>query len=138
VRKVAIMLGMAMLLVIVAAGAALAVTKQCGNNLPCEGTENEDTLYERQGTVRDVIYGFGAHDVIDANTFNFDKDRLFGGDQGDKLLANDGDGRDVVKGGDGRDVCLVDQGDRTVNCEERRDVAGPEGLEVGANSIPSE
>jgi hypothetical protein len=132
-RKLAIMLGMVMLLVVVAAGAAMAVTKQCGDNLPCEGTNNEDTLYEREGTVRDVIYGFGAHDVLDANTFNFDRDRVFGGDQGDKLLTNDGDGRDVVKGGPGRDVCLVDRGDRTVNCEVRRDAQGPE--DIGVDSF---
>lgn len=37
-RKLAIMLGMAMLLVVVAAGVAMAVTKQCNNNLPCKGT----------------------------------------------------------------------------------------------------
>src|SRR3712207_9468548 len=91
--------GMAMLLVMVAAGVAMAVTKQCNNNLPCEGTKNDDTLYERQGSKRDVIYGFKGEDVIDANTFNFDRDRVFGGDQGDKLLVNDGDGRDVAKGG---------------------------------------
>jgi hypothetical protein len=124
------MLGVAMLLVMVAAGVAMARTAQC-NDIPCNGTQNEDTLYERQGTVRDAIYGFGAHDVLDANTFNFDRDRLYGGDQGDKLLTNDGDGRDVARGGAGRDVCLVDRGDRTVNCEERRDVSGPE--DVGAD-----
>ena len=64
-----------MLLVVVAAGVAMAVTKQCNNNLPCEGTKNDDTLYERQGSKRDVIYGFKGEDVIDANTFNFDRDR---------------------------------------------------------------
>ena len=129
-RKLAIMLGMAMLLVVVAAGVAMAVTKQCNNNLPCEGTKNDDTLYERQGSKRDVIYGFKGEDVIDANTFNFDRDRVFGGDQGDKLLVNDGDGRDVAMGGAGRDVCLIDEGDRAVNCEEVRDNVGAESTEI--------
>lgn len=131
-RRIAVVLGLAMLFALVAAGAALAVTKTCGG-IPCNGTDNEDTLYERKGTVRDVIYGFDEEDVIDANTFNFDKDRVFGGDRGDKLLVNDGDGRDVVKGGMGRDVCFIDPGDRAVNCEVTRDDAGPEGTGVAAD-----
>ncbi len=128
-RRVMIMLGMAALLACMAAGVAVAAErfneKDC-NNVPCKGTDNEDLLHERQGTVRDVIYGLGDHDVLDANNFSNDKDRLLGGDSGDKILANDGDGRDVAKGGAGRDICYVDRGDRTVNCNEvRRD--GPTG-----------
>lgn len=122
-------LGLAMLLALVAAGAAMAVTKTCGDT-GCNGTENDDTLYERKGTVQDSIFGLGGEDVIDANTFNFDKDRVFGGDRGDKLLVNDGDGRDLVKGGAGRDVCFIDPGDRAVNCEVTRDDQGPEGTSV--------
>lgn len=128
-RRIAMVMGLAMLFALVAAGAALAVTKTCGG-IPCNGTDNEDTLYERKGTVRDVINGFGGEDVIDANTFNFDKDRVIGGDRGDKLLVNDGDSRDLVKGGMGRDVCFIDPGDRAVNCEVTRDDAGPEGTSV--------
>jgi hypothetical protein len=110
------LLGMMMLLVLVAAGAALAVTKTCGS-VPCRGTNNDDVLHERTGTVPDRILGMGGHDVIDANNFGFDKDVLKGGAVGDKLLANDGDGRDVLRGGMGRDVCYVDPGDVTRNCE---------------------
>ena len=135
-RRIAMVVGLAMLFAMVAAGAALAVTKTC-QNVPCTGTQNEDLLYEREGTVRDAIYGFGEEDVIDANTFNFDKDRVFGGDRGDKLLVNDGDGRDVVKGGMGRDVCFVDEGDRAVNCEVTRDDAGPEGTGVTGDISPA-
>jgi Ca2+-binding RTX toxin-like protein len=62
------------------------------------------------------MYGKDGKDVLDANNFNFDRDRLYGGDRADKILANDGDGRDVAKGGQGRDICYVDPGDRTVNC----------------------
>ena len=125
-------LGLAMVFAMVAAGAALAVTKTCGG-IPCNGTDNEDLLYEREGTVRDAIYGMREEDVIDANTFNFDRDRVFGGDRGDKLLVNDGDGRDVVKGGQGRDVCLIDPGDRTVNCEVVRDNKGGEGTRIAGD-----
>ena len=125
-RRVMIMLGMAALLACMAAGVAVAAErfneKDC-NNVPCRGTDNEDLLHERQGTVGDVIYGLGGHDVLDANNFRNDNDRLFGGDSGDKILANDGDGRDVAKGGAGRDICYVDPGDRTVGCNVVRDEA---------------
>lgn len=134
-RRIAMVVGLAMLFAMVAAGAALAVTKTCGG-IPCNGTDNEDTLYERKGTVKDAIYGFDGKDVIDANTFNFDRDRVFGGDRGDKLLVNDGDGRDVVKGGAGRDVCLIDPGDRAVNCEVVRDNKGGEGTRVDGDVGP--
>jgi hypothetical protein len=115
-RRLVIMLGLVMLLATVAAGVAIAQTKRC-NDIPCFGTENEDVLYERRGTVKDAIYALGDHDVISANDFNFDRDRLFGDGGRDKLLTNDGDGRDVAKGGKGRDRCFVDPGDRVVNCE---------------------
>jgi RTX calcium-binding nonapeptide repeat (4 copies) len=115
-RRLLLMMGMVMLIAVMATGVALAVTKQC-TDIPCNGTDNEDVLHERNGTVKDAIYGMGAHDVLDANNFSRDRDRLFGGDQGDKLLANDRDGRDVLRGGMGRDRCFGDRGDRFVNCE---------------------
>ena len=127
-RRVGMMLGMALLLACMAAGAAVAADRfneiNCENrNLPCNGTNDRDLMHERQGTVKDVIYGKGGKDVLDANNFNFDRDRLYGGDSGDKILANDGDGRDVAKGGKGRDICYVDPGDRTVGCNVVRDNA---------------
>jgi hypothetical protein len=115
-RRLMLMMGMVMLIAVMVTGVALAVTKTCGDNLPCEGTKNEDILHERHGTVKDVIYGFQAHDILDANNFSHERDRLYGGDQPDKLLANDGDGRDVLRGGRGRDRCFGDPGDRFVNC----------------------
>jgi hypothetical protein len=115
-HRLAIMLGVVMLLAVMAAGVALAREAQC-QNIPCNGTDNEDVLSERDGTVKDAIYGFKAHDVLDANNFFSDRDRLYGGDQGDKLLANDRDGRDVLRGGAGRDRCFGDPGDQFVNCE---------------------
>ena len=126
-RRAMMVVGMALLLACMAAGVAAAAErfndKDCGPNaLPCNGTNGDDLIHERQGTVRDAIYGKDGHDVLDANNFNKDRDRLYGGDRGDKILANDGDGRDVAKGGAGRDVCYVDPGDRTVNCNVvRRD-----------------
>jgi hypothetical protein len=114
-RKLAMLLGLVMLLVVAAAGIAVAVEKNC-TTIPCNGTDNEDILHERDGTVKDAMYGFGAHDILDANNFSRDRDRLFGGAQGDKLLANDRDGRDVLRGGKGHDRCFGDPGDRFVNC----------------------
>jgi Ca2+-binding RTX toxin-like protein len=117
-RRLVTMLGMVMLIAMMAAGVAVAVTKTCGNNLPCEGTDNDDVLYERIGNKRDHIDGFDGRDVIDANTFNRDTDILHGGEGRDRLLTNDADGRDLAHGGRGRDVCWVNAGDRTRNCQE--------------------
>jgi hypothetical protein len=115
-RRLMMMLGMVMLIAVMAAGVAVAIEKNC-NAIPCNGTDNEDILHERDGTVKDAIYGFKAHDILDANNFSHERDRLYGGAQGDKLLANDRDGRDVLRGGAGRDRCFGDRGDRLVNCE---------------------
>jgi len=121
-RRLMMLLGMVVLIAVMATGVAVAVTKTC-NNIPCNGTDNEDVLHEREGSVRDAIYGYKAHDVLDANNFSFDRDRLYGGRQGDKLLANDRDGRDVLRGGRGHDRCFGDPGDRFVNCERRSTAA---------------
>lgn len=120
-RKIGLVLGLAMLLaVMVAAGVAVAVTKTCPNQLPCEGTDNNDVLYERLGSNQDNIKGFAGHDVIDANTFNTDKDALHGASGRDTLLTNDTDRFDVAKGGRGRDTCYVTKGDATRSCERIR------------------
>jgi Ca2+-binding RTX toxin-like protein len=116
-RRMVMMLGLVMLGVLVAAGVAVAVTKTCGDNLPCEGTDNDDVLYERIGADQDRIKGFEGRDVIDANTFNTDRDVLLGGDGRDRLLTNDTDRFDVANGGRGRDVCYVSRGDATRSCE---------------------
>jgi hypothetical protein len=128
-RRLMLVLGMVMLISVMAAGVALAVNKQCGNNLPCVGTDNEDILHERNGTKSDNMKGLKAHDILDANNYFSDRDVLKGGDQGDKLLANDRDGRDVLRGGAGRDRCFGDPGDRFVNCEVRNTTAAA-GLDV--------
>ena len=127
-RRIAMVLGLAMVFAVLAAGVAVAADRfneiNCENrDLPCNGTNRDDLMHERQGTVKDVIYGQDGKDVLDANNFNKDRDRLYGGDRGDKILANDGDGRDVAKGGQGRDICYVDPGDRTVGCNVVRDNA---------------
>jgi Ca2+-binding RTX toxin-like protein len=116
-RRLAMMLGMVMLLALMASGVALAVNKTC-QDIPCKGTDNDDVLHERVDAKADNIYGYDGQDILDANNRFKDRDRLHGGDKGDKLLANDRDGRDVLKGGAGRDRCFGDPGDRFVNCEQ--------------------
>ena len=116
-RRPVMMFGMGILLVLVAAGLAVAVTKTCGRDLPCEGTDNDDVLYERIGANQDNIIGFEGHDVIDANTFGPDRDVLRGRAGRDRLLTNDTDGLDIAAGGRDRDVSYVSQGDAARNCE---------------------
>jgi hypothetical protein len=118
-RRMVMMLGVAMLLAVVTAGAALAVTKTC-TSVPCEGTNNKDILHERAGSVQDRIVAFAARDLLDANNAFKDRDVLEGGRGPDKLLANDRDGRDVLRGGSGLDRCFGDAGDEFRNCEVRR------------------
>jgi hypothetical protein len=117
-RKV-LMLGLAMLLALVAAGAAMAITKTC-RGIPCEGTDNNDVLYERIGRDQDRIRGLDGRDVIDANTFDPDRDVLLGGAGRDRLLTNDTDRFDVANGGRARDICYVSRGDTTRSCEVLR------------------
>jgi Ca2+-binding RTX toxin-like protein len=108
--------------VLVAAGVAVAVTKTCGNNLPCEGTDNDDVLYERIGANQDRIRALDGRDFINANTFEPDRDLLFGGAGRDKLLTNDTDRFDLANGGRGRDTCYVSRGDAIRSCEVVRRV----------------
>ena len=116
-RRPVMMFGMGILLILVAAGLAVAVTKTCNNKLPCEGTDNDDVLYERLGDNQDNIKGLDGRDVIDANTFDPDRDALRGGDGRDKLLTNDTDRFDVANGGRRRDTCYVSKGDSVRSCE---------------------
>jgi hypothetical protein len=115
----AMLLGLSMVLLVVAAGVALAVSRVC-NDAPCSGSENDDVLYEREGNRKqDRILGLDGEDVIQAATFRQDRDVAEGGRKDDRLLTNDGDGRDAARGGRGRDVCYVDPGDASSSCERR-------------------
>lgn len=115
-QRVAMMFGLVIVLVFVAAGVALAMQGACDSS-PCTGSDQDDLLYERVGDKKDRIYGLKGSDLIDANTFPGETDLLYGQDQRDRLLTNDGDGRDVVRGGAGHDTCIVDPGDRRLSCE---------------------
>ena len=74
-------------------------------------------LYERIGDDQDRIRGLDGRDVIDANTFDPDRDVLLGGASRDRLLTNDTDRFDVANGGRARDICYVSKGDTIRSCE---------------------
>ena len=114
-RRIVMLLGVMMVMLVVAAGVAVAVNKQC-NNVPCRGTDNNDELHEREGNKKDRILALQGDDLLDANNFGSDRDRLKGGPQNDRLLTNDNDNRDGVEGGRGNDRCVVDAGDNTSSC----------------------
>ena len=132
-RRLVTMLGMVMLIAMMAAGVAVAVTKTC-KGVPCLGTDNDDVLYERTGADQDRIKGFDGRDVIDANTFDPDRDVVLGGPGRDKLLTNDTDRLDVANGGRARDICYVSQGDATRSCQVVRRAR----FTAGASNVPED
>ena len=137
-RRPVMMFLMGMVLVVVAAGLAMAETKTCGRGDPCEGTENDDVLYERLGANEDRIKGLDGRDVIDANTFMPDRDVLMGGDDRDTLLTNDTDRFDVANGGRRRDVCYVSKGDAVRSCEVVRRATFTAGTSDVSKDLSSE
>jgi hypothetical protein len=125
VRKMAMLLGLTMVLLIAAAGVAVAVDVAADRfckDIPCRGTQNDDRLVEREGNhVRDRILGLDGEDEIDAANYRKDRDVAEGGRKDDRLLVNDGDGRDTARGDRGKDICYVDPGDASSSCERRGD-----------------
>ena len=120
-NKVIMVVALTALLVALVAIPAVAVSKVCGSNAyPCNGSDNDDYLAERVGSRSDLIYGYKGNDVLDANNYRNERDRLFGGRHGDRVYTNDFDGRDLAAGGRGFDVCYVDAGDQTRSCERIR------------------
>jgi hypothetical protein len=96
------------LFVLMFAAAALAVNKQC-INMPCFGTDGDDTLIERAGdTINDRIYSKPGNDLVRAEIFTNDHDIIFGGMGRDRLNVDDGDERDEVYAERGFDRCYVD------------------------------
>jgi len=117
-RKTIMVVALTALLVALVAIPAVAVSKVCGPNAnPCNGTDNSDYLAERVGRLSDRIFGYNDNDVLDANNYRNDQDRLFAGKGRDRLYTNDTDSRDRAVGGTGRDVCYIDAGDSTRSCE---------------------
>jgi Ca2+-binding RTX toxin-like protein len=116
------------LVVLLAGGVALAITKTCSSS-PCYGTKHNDTLIERAG-VDDNIYGRGGDDTINAGRgaereIPPDTDILHGNGGDDRLKSDDLEGRDELHGGRGYDVCIIDTGDSPHGCNKVKRVSVP-------------
>jgi Ca2+-binding RTX toxin-like protein len=113
-------LAVSMLLVVMAAGAALAITKTCtGNNDYCFGTANPDTIYDGPGS--DIINARAGGDVVRADNYYFEYDEVYGGRGADRIHAVDdfddtGYYFDRINGGRGYDIRNVDEEDKVSNC----------------------
>jgi hypothetical protein len=112
-RRSILLVMVALVMVVAAAGVALAVTKTC-NSVPCKGTSAADLLRERDGDgKRDVIYGLRGRDRLNAGgslrSGPTETDILYGGRGNDRVWAVDEDFRDKAYGGPGNhDQCFVD------------------------------
>lgn len=143
-RRIAMLVGLSALLLVMVVGVAVAVTRVC-NDKRCEGTNNDDQLFERIGNREDDrILGLDGKDVIDAGTYTRDRDVLEGGRKDDRLLTDDGDGKDAARGDRGSDRCVADPGDVVSSCRrisptsaEEMALSG-EGSNEGASADDSE
>ena len=110
-RRIALMVALAMVLVPLGAAAAFAADQiiHC-RSTPCYGSGNYDLVYERVGNGKnDEIILRGGNDRVQANAYTNDVDVVRGGSGYDKIDVRDHDGRDTAGGGDGgRDWCIVD------------------------------
>jgi hypothetical protein len=112
-------------------GVAVAEQVFC-NEIPCRGSNNDDRLEEIRGDrERDRILGLDGEDVIDAGTYNRDRDVLEGGQRDDDLFTDDRDGKDAARGGRGSDRCVADPGDAVSSCR-RIDPASTEAKAMAA------
>lgn len=117
-KRVFLVLAISAALVTLFAAVAVAVnnegrTFQC-DSPECEGTDRDDTISERSGTVQDDIDAMGGDDTVNAALFGSDADTVSGGPGNDVIRTDDGDTRDTIDGGAGDDVCIIDR-------ESRRD-----------------
>jgi hypothetical protein len=111
-RKLVLVLGLALVLVPLLAAVALAAEGQliqCRNMLPCTGSKGDDKILERIGDGKhDRIVARGGRDLVLANKYTADTDVVGGGGGDDKINVADGDKLDEANGGKGRDRCIVD------------------------------
>ena len=119
-RMPLVVLVVSMLMVVVAAGTALAATRYCtGHGNYCYGTANPDTIYDGPGS--DIIQARAGGDLVRAGYYLNDNDNVYGGRGADVIRARDDFDpgySDFVNGQRGYDVCYVDYADSVSNCEE--------------------
>ena len=117
-RKIAMMVALAVLLVPLGAAAAFAADQiiQCRTS-PCYGSGNNDLIYERIGQKPDDIVMRGGNDKVLASAYGRDTDVVRGGSGFDKINVADGDTRDRAGAGSGRNWCIVDsRAELTAGC----------------------
>jgi hypothetical protein len=110
-RKLVLVLGLALVLVPLFAAVALAEGQliQCRNVLPCYGGTGDDKILERIGDGKDDhIIAKGGRDLVLANKYTADTDVVSGGGGSDRINVADGDKLDTANGGKGGDICIVD------------------------------
>jgi hypothetical protein len=111
-RKLVLVLGLALVLVPLLAAVALAAEGQliqCRNVLPCYGGTGDDKILERIGDGKDDrIVARGGRDLVLANKYTADTDVVNGGGGSDRINVADGDMLDRANGGKGGDICIVD------------------------------
>ena len=109
-RKIAMGLAMVLVLLVMAAGVALAANQiiRCTGQ-PCTASGNDDLVYERVGNgLNDTIYLKGGSDQVRAGRYTNDRDEIYGGAGYDFIRVADGDTNDRIRGGKGNDKCYVD------------------------------
>jgi hypothetical protein len=123
VKRITLLVVVGALLLTMVPGVASAAVIRC-DTLFCFGTNSSDTMYERVGNgLNDNIYGLRGGDVVNADRYTNDRDRLYGGRGNDRLNTNDNDGRDLINCGKGKnDKAILDRGDNVnhKNCESIR------------------
>lgn len=120
-RRITIMVVLAVLMVALTATAAFAVTKH-GTNYgeALHGTNYADTIYGYGGA--DLIYGYGGRDVLYGGNEAGWGDKILGGASNDRVLGQNGDdalygqsGNDTVNGGYGNDLIVGGYGSDTLD-----------------------
>lgn len=109
-RRIAMMMAIAVALLALGAGAAFAANQiiQCTGQ-PCVASGNDDLVYERRGNgLNDEIYLKGGDDQVRAGRYTRDQDEIYGSSGFDLIYVDDGDTNDRIRGGKGNDKCYVD------------------------------
>ena len=109
-RRIAMGLAMVLVLLVMAAGVALAANQiiRCAGQ-PCTATGTDDLVYERAGNgLNDTIYLKAGDDQVRAAGYTRDQDRIYGSSGYDLIYVDDGDTNDRIRGGRGNDKCYVD------------------------------
>ena len=123
-RKAVSVAVVAAMLVVLAAGVAVAdrtvqALIQC-QTIPCFANNDSNIVYERIGNGKaDDIRLRGGNDIVRANRYGNDTDRVSGGPGYDRINVRDGDTRDFVSAGDsyGGNWCIVDsRSEAGANC----------------------